>query len=58
MYAVKKSFVFLKENINFEYMEHWLIQNDIITTKEIEDNITQDKAIHFSFKMVNLETKM
>lgn len=47
MYAVKKSFVFLKENINFEYMEHWLIQNDIITTKEIEDYITQDKAIHF-----------
>lgn len=38
---------FLKENINFEYMEHWLIKDDIITTKEIEDYITQEKAIHF-----------
>lgn len=45
MYAVQKSFVFLKENISFEYMEHWLIENGVITTKEIGDYIT--KANHF-----------
>lgn len=39
MYAVKKSFVFLKDNLNFEDLKDKLIQDHLITNKEIEDFI-------------------
>lgn len=39
MCAVRKSFVFLKDSLNFEDLKDELIQEHLITNKEIEDFI-------------------
>lgn len=45
--AVRRLFVFMKENLDFESLQDELIQRELLHEKEKEDYIYKTKSKHF-----------
>lgn len=56
--AVRRLFVFIKENIDFESLQDELIQRELLHEKEKEDYIYKTKSKHFwNEKLIKLIIK-